>query len=89
MVPRAGGSTYLRVVRSVSDGGVTGNARRHGLTILVLDALIHHQVHGQDDDIAGQVQGAAAVKPEWVFEGYPLRYLHHNHDDGQVDAVVS
>ncbi len=53
-------------------------------TLLLVDGALDVEGDAQDDNVAGDVEGAADVEHVRVIEGYLLRDLHHPEDDDQV-----
>lgn len=88
--PIAGGSTYLRVVRSCNvavSEDFTNRAGGTKLTLLRVDLHLHVEINAQDDEIGYDVENADAQKDLRIFEGYLLGYLHHAENDKEIGAV--
>lgn len=56
-------------------------------TLLLVDDALDVEVDADDDEIAGNVAGAAVVEHRRVIEGDSLGHLHHPEDDDQVRAA--
>ena len=59
----------------------------HKRTLLLVNGDLDVDVDGQDDQVAGDVDGAADVEHVRVLEWNPFRDLHHPQDDDQVRSA--
>ncbi len=88
--PIGGGSTYLRVVRSVIVAvSECKKSRAQGskYTLLRVDLHLHVEVDPHNDEIGDHIENADAQKDLRVLKWYLLGHLHHAQDNEQIGTT--